>query len=357
MSKFYNRRTNELTPYVPGEQPKDKKYIKLNTNESPYPPSDKVLDAMRRAINGDLRLYPDPDCVELKKAIAAAYDVAPENVFVGNGSDEILAFAFQTFFEAEKPVRFPELTYSFYPVYAQLYGLAFETVPLNELLEIRCEDFFNSKGGVIIPNPNAPTSVAISLADVEEILKKNLDVVVIIDEAYVDFGAESAVQLVQRYQNLLVVQTLSKSRALAGLRVGYAIGAVDLIAGLEKVKNSFNSYTMDRVALSGAVASIQDFEYNRTIQNKIVLTREMTSKALQEIGFKVTEAKANFLFVSPPDSDAKKLFDRLREKGILVRYFAKTPQWLRITIGTDEEMDALISTTKDLIKEGSSENE
>ena len=354
MSRFYNRRTNGLTPYVPGEQPKDQKYIKLNTNESPYPPSEAVLEAMRDAVNEDLRLYPDPDCLALKSTLAEAYDVSIENIFVGNGSDEILAFAFQAFFEAERAVRFPELTYSFYPVYAQLYGLTYELISLSETFEIPVERFFNSKGGVIIPNPNAPTSVALALAEVERIVQRNADVVVIIDEAYVDFGAESAVALVGKYPNLLVIQTFSKARALAGLRVGYAIGAPELIAGLEKVKNSFNSYTLDRIALAGAVASIKDFEYNRTIQNKIVSTRERAAKAFGDMGFRVTAAKANFIFVSPPGGNAKQLFDGLRSRGILVRYFTKTPEWLRISIGTDEEMDQLVRATQSLLVEGSS---
>ncbi|MEI6132251.1 MAG: histidinol-phosphate transaminase [Bacillota bacterium] len=342
MSKYLNKRTSALTPYVPGEQPKDKKYIKLNTNESPYPPSIKALEAMRSAANDDLRLYPDPDCEELKQTIATSYDVGPQNVFVGNGSDEILAFAFQAFFEPGCKIRFPKITYSFYPVYAELYGIAFETIPLDEEFNIPVGKFFSSEGGVVIPNPNAPTSVALSINEIEKIVSENSEVVVIIDEAYVDFGAESAVSLISKYQNLLVVQTLSKSRSLAGLRVGFAIGSSELIEGLEKIKNSFNSYTLDRIALAGAVASIKDFEYNMTVQKKIIDTREWVVCELDKLGFKQTVSKANFLFVSPPDGDAKKLFERLRKEGVLTRYFANIPNWLRITVGTDAQMKEML---------------
>ena len=357
MSKFYNNRTKELTPYVPGEQPKDKNYLKLNTNESPYPPSPAALEAINLVTNADLRLYPDPDCMQLKGAICEAYGVLVENIFVGNGSDEVLAIAFQTFFEAEKTVLFPALTYSFYPVYAQLYGLNYETIQLDENFNIPVEKFFSSKGGVIIPNPNAPTSVALPLSKIEKIISNNADVVVIIDEAYVDFGSESAVGLTVKYPNLLVVQTLSKSRGLAGLRVGYAIGSSELISGLEKVKNSFNSYTLDRIALAGAVASIKDIEYNRKIQKKIIATRDWSATRFAQLGFKMTDAKANFLFVSPPDGNAPKMLNELRDRGILVRYFSKTPKWLRITVGTDEQMLTLLSVVEQLIKKGMSNDD
>lgn len=352
MCRFLNKRTEAMTPYVPGEQPKDKKYIKLNTNESPYPPSEAAIEAIKAATNSDLRLYPDPDCMELKETISDVYGISVKNVFVGNGSDEVLAMAFQAFFESDRAILFPELTYSFYPVYAELYGLNYEVVPLDDKFNIPIEKFYGAKGGVIIPNPNAPTGVALPLCDLEKIISETSEVVVIIDEAYVDFGAESAVGLISKYPNLLVVQTLSKSRGLAGLRVGYAIGSPELIFGLEKIKNSFNSYTLDRIALAGAVASIKDIEYNRKIQKKIIATRDMTALRLADMGFKITDSKANFLFVSPPDGNASKLFNKLRDEGILVRYFSKTPEWLRITVGTDEQMIAMLSVIEKWFAKG-----
>ena len=349
MSRFYNKRTLALTPYVPGEQPKDKSYIKLNTNESPFPPSPLALEAMRNAIGPDLRLYPDPNCTELKEAIASEYGVGVDQVFVGNGSDEILAFAFQAFFDPEKPILMPEITYSFYPVYAELFGLTYITNKLDDNFNINSEEYLTQNGGVVIPNPNAPTSVALPLSEIEKIVTGNPEVVVIIDEAYIDFGAETAVGLVAKYPNLLVVQTLSKARGLAGLRVGYAIASAELIEGLEKIKNSFNSYTLDRIAIAGAVASIKDTSYNSKVQSQIIATREDTVAQLKDMGFRVTDCKANFIFASPPDGNAQQLFKDLRANGILVRYFTKTPNWLRITVGTDEEMDALIKELKRMV--------
>ena len=260
MRKLWSEVAKRLEPYVPGEQPKDKKYIKLNTNENPYPPSPKVLAAMKTAVNEDLRLYPTPTCDELREVIAHKYNLTKAQVFVGNGSDELLAFVFQAFFNPLSPIVFPDITYSFYPVYAGLYNIDYKLVPLNDDFSIPVEKFFESNGGVIFPNPNAPTGKYMGLEAVEEILQHNPSNVVVVDEAYIDFGGESAVKLIKKYPNLLIVQTVSKARSLAGLRVGFALGHKDLIEALDRVKNSFNSYTLDRVALAGVKASFEDDE-------------------------------------------------------------------------------------------------
>lgn len=351
MSKFWSPLTASLEPYVPGEQPKDKAYIKLNTNENPYPPSPKALTAMQAAINEDLRLYPDPNCEELIAALAKRQGLSAKQVFVGNGSDEILAFAFASFFDPAKPVLFPDITYSFYKVYAKFYGITPKLIPLNESFEINVEQYEGDHGGIIIPNPNAPTAIALPLADVRALAERNADQVVIIDEAYVDFGAESAATLINEYPNLLVIQTLSKSRSLAGLRVGFAFGSEELIEGLNRTKNSFNSYTLDRVALAGAVASIEDEQYFMETAAKVNATRERVSKRLAEIGFHVTPSKANFVFIAHSSIPAAQLFVQLREQGVLVRYFnsPRIDNYLRVSIGTDQEMDTFLSVIEQLI--------
>lgn len=350
MSKYWSPLTASLEPYVPGEQPKDKKYIKLNTNENPYPPSPLAIAAMTDAINEDLRLYPDPNCDVLVQTLAQHAGLSPKQVFVGNGSDEILAFAFASFFDPSKPVLFPDVTYSFYKVYSKFYGLTPKLIPLDDQFNINVEQYTGDHGGIIIPNPNAPTAMPLLLEDVEQLLKNNADQVVIIDEAYVDFGAESAVTLVNSYSNLLVIQTLSKSRSLAGLRVGYAFGSEELIEGLNRTKNSFNSYTIDRVALAGAVAAIEDQAYFREMTAKVVATRERVAETLESLGFIVTPSKANFLFISHPSFAAKQLFEQLREQGVLVRYFAspRIDNFLRVSIGTDGEMDVFLQLVKQL---------
>ena len=350
MSKFWSPLAASLVPYVPGEQPKDKTYIKLNTNENPYPPSPKVIEAIAAATNGDLRLYPDPTCEALVKATADCYGLSPKQVFVGNGSDEILAFTFAAFFNPEKPVLFPDITYSFYKVYAKLYNLQAELIPLDAGFNIRTEDYSRPNGGVIVPNPNAPTAQLLPLDAIRDLLSRNRDQVVVIDEAYIDFGGESAVSLIDEYPNLLVVQTLSKSRSLAGLRVGFAFGSEELIEGLNRIKNSFNSYTIDRLALAGAVAALQDEEYFRETTDKVIRTRERVISELKELGFKATDSKANFVFISHPEKPAKQLFGQLREKGVLVRYFEqpRIDEYLRVSIGTDEEMDAFIQALKEI---------
>jgi histidinol-phosphate aminotransferase len=338
---------------VPGEQPKDKTYIKLNTNENPYPPSPKVTDAIKGAANADLRLYPDPTCDVLVQAAANYYGLPAEQVFVGNGSDEILAFAFAAFFDPAKKLLFPDITYSFYKVYAKLYGLQTELIPLDEQFNVQVEAYHSDNGGIIIPNPNAPTAQLLPLEDIRKLLESNPNQAVIIDEAYIDFGGQSAVELITDYPNLLVVQTLSKSRSLAGLRVGFAFGSKELIEGLNRIKNSFNSYTLDRLALAGAVASFEDDAYFRETTAKVIATRERVTEQLLAIGFKVTDSKANFVFISHKAIAAKDIFQQLRDKGVLVRYFdqPRINEYLRVSIGTDEEMDAFIQAVQEIVGE------
>ena len=353
MSKFWSPLTASLVPYVPGEQPKDKTYIKLNTNENPYPPSPKVTGAITGAANADLRLYPDPTCDVLVQAAANYYGLPAEQVFVGNGSDEILAFAFAAFFDPAKKLLFPDITYSFYKVYAKLYGLQTELIPLDEQFNVQVEAYHSDNGGIIIPNPNAPTAQLLPLEDIRTLLESNPNQAVIIDEAYIDFGGQSAVELITDYPNLLVVQTLSKSRSLAGLRVGFAFGSKELIEGLNRIKNSFNSYTLDRLALAGAVASFEDDAYFRETTAKVIATRERVTEQLLAIGFKVTDSKANFVFISHKAIAAKDIFQQLRDKGVLVRYFdqPRINEYLRVSIGTDEEMDAFIQAVQEIVGE------
>lgn len=351
MSKFWSPLTASLVPYVPGEQPKDKAYIKLNTNENPYPPSPRVIEAITAAANADLRLYPDPTCEGLVQAAAKYYGLPAQQVFVGNGSDEILAFAFAAFFDPAKKILFPDITYSFYKVYAKLYGLQTELIPLDEQFNVQVDQFHSDNGGIIIPNPNAPTAQLISLKKIKTLLDNNPNQAVIIDEAYIDFGGQSAVQLIQQYPNLLVVQTLSKSRSLAGLRVGFAFGSEELIEGLNRIKNSFNSYTLDRLALAGAIASFEDDAYFKETTTKVIHTRERVADQLLALGFKVTESKANFVFISHPSIAAEGIFKQLREKGVLVRYFAqpRIDEYLRVSIGTDDEMDAFVRAVQEIV--------
>lgn len=350
MSKFWSPLTASLVPYVPGEQPKDKTYIKLNTNENPYPPSPKVIEAIQAAANADLRLYPDPTCEALVQAAADYYGLPAGQVFVGNGSDEILAFAFAAFFDPAKKLLFPDITYSFYKVYAKLYGLQTELIPLDEQFCIQADRYRPDNGGVIIPNPNAPTAQLLPLTDIRRLLENNPDQAVVIDEAYIDFGGESAISLIREYPNLLVVQTLSKSRSLAGLRVGFAFGSEELIEGLNRIKNSFNSYTLDRLALAGAIASFEDDAYFRETTARVIATRERVTKQVQELGFRATDSKANFVFITHPELPAKSIFQQLRDKGVLVRYFdqPRIDEYLRVSIGTDEEMDAFVAALREI---------
>ncbi|RKP56836.1 histidinol-phosphate transaminase [Cohnella endophytica] len=351
MSKYWSKLTASLVPYVPGEQPKDRSYIKLNTNENPYPPSPKVIEAIQAAANEDLRLYPDPTCDELVETLADYFGYPKDRIFVGNGSDEILAFAFPAFYSADKRILFPDVTYTFYPVYANLYGLKYETVPTDERFRIQASDYCVPNGGIVLPNPNAPTARYMLVDQLKVILEANKDQVVIVDEAYIDFGGQSAVPFVAEYPNLLVVQTLSKSRSLAGLRVGMAVGHPDLIEGLNRIKNSFNSYTLDRLALAGAVAAIKDRKYFEETNRKVVATRTRTVEALNELGFRTIESEANFIFTTHPERSAEELFLSLKGKGILVRYFNKPriDQYLRVSIGTDDEMRQFLEVLRDIV--------
>lgn len=352
MKEFWSKRARELVPYTPGEQPRQRKWIKLNTNENPYPPSQKALAAIREAAGETLRLYPDPECTSLREALAATFDLKPAQVFVGNGSDEVLALCFQAFFDPERTILFPDITYSFYPVFADLYGLSYREVPLDEHFGLPLESFVGDNGGVVIANPNAPTGRALSLCDIRMLLEGNPESVVIVDEAYVDFGAQSAVPLIDSYPNLVVVQTMSKSRALAGLRVGFALGNENLMAALNSVKNSFNSYTLDRLALAGAEGALRDGDYLRAITMKISSTRDWAADHLKRMGFEVSDSAANFLFISHPDIPARVLLDGLRERGILVRWWdrPRISNYLRITVGTDQEMEALCQALTQMIE-------
>ena len=349
--RFWSPEVRELEPYVPGEQPKIQNLLKLNTNENPYPPSPKVVEAVQTVLANQadaLRLYPDPDATALKQAIANQQKVELDQVFVGNGSDEVLAHIFKAFFIQNEPVLYPDITYSFYPVYSQFFAIQTKQIPLNENFEIDVSDYQQENGGIIITNPNAPTSIALGLQQIEQILQANPDRVIVIDEAYVDFGAESAVQLVNQYDNLVVCQTTSKSRSLAGLRVGFAIAQSHLIAALEAVKNSFNSYPMDRFAIAAAVASFEDQTYFEAQCAKVIESREKLVSDLTALGFKILPSKANFIFATHPQHQAAQLAQQLREQGIIVRYFnnPRIDQFLRITIGTDEQNQRLVDTLK-----------
>ena len=351
MKEFWSKRIQNITPYTPGEQPGDRQFIKLNTNECPYPPSPGVLAAIREAANDRLRLYPDPECTQLRAVIAKREGLKPEQVFCGNGSDEILAFAFQAFFDPGRDVVFPKITYSFYPVYTDFFGLNRREVPMNPDFSDPVDLLCGNNGGVVLANPNAPTGIAVGLDVVEKIMQANPGVVVIVDEAYVDFGAESAVGLIGRYPNLLVVQTASKSRALAGLRVGWAMGNENLTAALRCVRDSVNSYTVDRLAQAGAAAAMEDEAYFRTVREKVMNAREWTARALRSKSFTVLPSQANFLFVSHPNHSGKELLDGLRQRGILVRWWNKPEikNWLRVSIGTREEMEALVKALYELV--------
>lgn len=353
MSRFWSNSLQQLAPYVPGEQPKDNRYIKLNTNENPYPPSPSVIAAIKAATNETLRLYPDPNCDDLRAAVAEYYQTEKANVFVGNGSDEILALAFLAFFQQPHPILFPDITYSFYEVYCNLFRIESLQMPVSADFQIQLAGYHRPNGGIIFANPNALTGRALPIETIEQLLKNNKDTVVVIDEAYIDFGGESAIGLVGQFANLLVVQTFSKSRSLAGLRVGFALGAEELITGLRRVKNSFNSYTLDRLALVGAVAAMKDEPYFQQLCRKVVETRDWTVHELLSLGFAIVPSNANFIFIQHKDVQAKTLYEMLKERGILVRYFdrAKVNNHLRVTIGTREEMAKFLATITSIIQE------
>ena len=354
MSRFLSSKYRDLEAYTPGEQPRDMKYIKLNTNESPYPPSKRVLDAISGDEVSKLNLYSDPTCRALKSSIAELYGVNYENVFVSNGSDDILNFSFMAFCEGEKRgVKFPEISYGFYSVYAELHGASYKAIPLMSDFSIDINDYMGNDANVVIANPNAPTGIALSLDDIEKIVTANPDYLVLIDEAYVDFGGESAIELTKKYSNLLVVCTFSKSRSLAGARLGFAIANKEIIADLEKIKYSTNPYNINRLSLIAGEMAILDNAYYMDNCKKIIETREYTQARLVELGFDVTESKANFIFARSNKIGGKDLYLKLKERGILVRHFdkEKIKDYNRITVGTREEMDALLSAITDILKE------
>ncbi|MDP2752748.1 MAG: histidinol-phosphate transaminase [Rhodocyclaceae bacterium] len=354
MNRFWNPLVAQLSPYVPGEQPSMVDLVKLNTNENPYGPSPRVLNAIHSATHNGLRLYPDPTALHLRCAAATHFGLAPEQVFAGNGSDEVLAFVFLGLLKHEgRPLLFPDISYSFYPVYCGLFGIDYRTVPLADspVLSLQLTDYTEPHGGIIFPNPNAPTGRAVSRADIQQLLERTPDAVVVVDEAYIDFGGESAVPLIDRFPNLLVVQTLSKSRSLAGLRVGLAMGQPHLIECLVRIKDSFNSYPLDQLAIVGAAAALQDTAYFETTRQAVIQSREKLTLELTRLGFDVLPSAANFIFARHPDRDAATLAKRLRDEKIIVRHFAtpRIDQFLRITIGTDEQCAILVNTLERLL--------
>jgi histidinol-phosphate aminotransferase len=352
MSRFWSPIVSQLTPYIPGEQPKIDKLVKLNTNENPYGPSPRVLAAIHDQTSEALRLYPDPGAEALRATIANHHKLSPDQIFVGNGSDEVLALVFLSLLNHTEPLLFPDISYSFYPVYCRLFGLSYATVPLNDAMEIDISGYRHANGGVIFPNPNAPTGRLLALSEIEEMVAANVDSVVVVDEAYIDFGGgldissiPTAIPLLAKYPNLLVVQTLSKSRSLAGLRVGFAAGHSDLIEALNRVKNSFNSYPLDRLAQAGAIAAFQDEEYFAKTRQAVIASRTSLTKGLEQIGFEVIPSAANFVFARHPMHDAAKIAAALRQEGVIVRHFSapRIHQFLRITIGTDAQCQALLA--------------
>lgn len=351
MSRYWSDLVHTLTPYIPGEQPQLTNLVKLNTNENPYGPSPKVLSAIAKANSNELRKYPDPSCTSLKQTIADYYGLGFENVFVGNSSDEVLAHVFRGLLKQSKPLLFPDITYSFYPVYCSLFEIDYQQVPLQDDFSLALDDYSADNGGIIFANPNAPTGLCLSQQQIEELLQRNTDSVVVVDEAYADYSDQSVVSLVNKYPNLVVTQTLSKSRSLAGLRVGLALASAELIEALERIKNSFHPYALDRLALAGAQAAFEDEGYFVECRDKVIATRIETTKSLTGLGFEVLDSSANFVFASHPKHDAAELFKGLRDQGIVVRYFDKPRlrDHLRISIGTPEEMARLLEVLTSLI--------
>lgn len=351
MSTFFSGALKNLAPYTPGEQPQDQQYVKLNTNESPYPPSAGIITALNAKEASDLRLYSDPECKELKKALADYYKVEPENIYVGNGSDEALNFAFLSYATDGRGVAFADITYGFYPVFADLYHIPVQIVPLKSDFSIAPEDYYGLNKTIVIANPNAPTGMALSRDAIEGIVKANPDSVVVVDEAYVDFGAESCVELTKIYPNLLVVQTYSKSRSMAGARLGYAIGNAELIRDLETVKFSTNPYNVNRLTLRAGVQAIAEQDYYTENCKKIMDTRAYTKEKLEKLGFTVLDSRSNFLFARKPGTDGGAIYRGLKERGVLVRHFDKDPirDYNRITIGTQEQMDIFLTKLEELL--------
>ena len=354
MSRFWSRLVHDLRPYVPGEQPLVSNLIKLNTNENPHGPSPRALEAIRAAADDTLRLYPDPRATALRQALAAYHAVQPEQVFVGNGSDEVLAHAFVALLRQDAPLLYPDITYGFYPTYCRLFGIRAEPVPLDAAFRVRPADYKRACGAIILPNPNAPTGIALRLTDIQELLEAHPDTPVVVDEAYVDFGADTAIPLIASHPNLLVVRTLSKSRALAGLRVGYALGDADLIEALDRVKDSFNSYPLGRPAQAGAIASLEDEAHFQRGRALVMAERDRMTRALGGLGFEVLPSSANFVFARHPARDGAGLAAALRARAVLVRHFA-TPRiadYLRITVGTRHETDALLNALRHCLDAG-----
>lgn len=351
MSKFMNEKYCRLEAYTPGEQPQDKKYIKLNTNESPYPPSQGVLDAVNTEAVSLLNLYPDPECKELRRTIAEQYTVEEKNVFVGNGSDDILNFAFMAFCGKDSPAAFPDISYGFYKVYAELHAVPFTEIPLNGKLEVCVQDYIGINKNIFIANPNAPTGLTLSLEDISRICESNKNNIVVIDEAYVDFGAESSVNLTKKFDNLITVMTYSKSRSMAGARLGFAIANEEIIKDLEKIKYSTNPYSINRLTNLAGIAALKDNSYYVENCQKIIEAREYTKVELQKLGFELTDSKSNFIFTKNSNIDGEMLYKKLKEKGILVRHFSKDriKDYVRITVGTKEQMDALLAAIKAVI--------
>ena len=351
VNPFWSHLARELSPYVPGEQPRVANLVKLNTNESPFGPSPLALEAMRAAAADSLRLYPDPEATELREALAAHHGVTPAQVFVGNGSDEVLAHGFAALLKQRGPLLFPDVSYSFYPVWAQLFGIECETVPLDAGMRVWVENYRREAGAIVIANPNAPTGVSLPRTEIAQLLAEHADIPVVIDEAYVDFGGESAVPLIAEHANLLVVRTMSKSRALAGLRVGYALGDVGLVEGLRRVKDSFNSYPLGRIAQVGATASVRDDAYFRESCARVVAGREAMTRELIGIGFVVLPSSANFVFARHPALGGLEFAAALRERGVLVRHFNKprTADYLRISVGSDEDTRRLIAAAVEIL--------
>lgn len=353
MTDLWTKNLRDVAPYVPGEQSKNKNIVKLNANENPYPPSPMVKKALESFDLSELKKYPNANATELKQALADYYNVGIENVFVGNGSDDVIAIAFQSFFNSDKPIVYPDLTYSFYPVWCRLFDIPYKTYPVDDNFRINVEDYREANGGVVIPNPNAPTSIGEGLDFVERLMEYNRDSIVIIDEAYVDFGGVSSIELTKKYENLLVTGTFSKSRSLAGLRLGFAIGSKRLISVMEAVKNCYNSYTVDSLAITMGSASIKDDEYFKDCCKKIINTRERVANEMRGLGFTVADSSTNFLFATRDDLSMKELFEYLKSKNVFIRYFnlPRIDNHVRISIGTDDEMDIFLSRLKEYLND------
>lgn len=351
MEKLWKKNLKDIEPYVPGEQSKEENIVKINANENPYPPSPAVIEAIKGFESRKLRFYPDANASEFKKTMAEHFNVEAENVFIGNGSDDVIALCFQAFFNSDKPIVYPDITYSFYPVWCRLFNIPYKNYPLKNNFRIDVEDYKEENGGVVIPNPNAPTSLGEGREFIERLMEYNKDCIVIIDEAYVDFGGYSSVELTKKYENLIVTGTFSKSRSLAGMRIGYAIGNKDLIAVLEAVKNSYNSYTVNSISMAAGTAAIKDTDYFSKTVSKVIATRKRVSDELKNLGFTVHDSQTNFLFATHKTKNMKDYFEWLKTQKVFIRYFnlPKIDNYVRITIGTDDEMDIFLEKTKEYL--------